>query len=53
MIELQNLKIQLDEYIKKYETPEFIKDDPINFLYKFKNKKQIVDSITIQDCGYS
>ena len=33
------IKEILDEYIKKYETAEFIKDDPIQFIHKFQDKK--------------
>ena len=33
------IKSQLDEYIEKYETADFIKDDPVNFLYKFNGKR--------------
>ncbi len=35
------LKTQLDDYIKKYETTDFIKDDPVQFIHRFKNKKDI------------
>jgi uncharacterized protein (TIGR02757 family) len=34
-------KIQLDELVEKYETFEFIKNDPIQFLHRFKAKKDI------------
>ena len=33
------LKKQLDKYILEYETCDFIKDDPVQFVHKFKNKK--------------
>ena len=33
------IKEILDEYIKKYETAEFIKDDPIQFIHKFQKEK--------------
>ena len=33
------LKKQLDKYILEYETCDFIKDDPVQFIHKFKNKK--------------
>jgi len=36
-----NLKTQLDEYVKMYETPEFIKDDPVQFIHRFENKRDI------------
>ena len=36
-----NLKQQLDALILKYETKDFIKDDPIQFPHRFKNKKDI------------
>jgi len=38
---MNNLKKQLDNYIEQYETKDFIKDDPIQFCHKFKNKKDI------------
>lgn len=34
-------KQKLDELVKKYETPDFIKDDPVQFLYKFKSKEDM------------
>lgn len=34
-------KIQLDELAEKYESEEFIKDDPVRFLHKFRSKKDI------------
>ncbi len=36
---LTEIKIQLDEYIEKYETKDFIKDDPVQFVHKFNNKE--------------
>ena len=36
-----NLKQQLDALVLKYETKDFIKDDPIEFPHRFKNKKDI------------
>lgn len=35
------LKTQLDKYILQYETKEFIKDDPVQFIHKFENKLDI------------
>lgn len=35
------LQIELDELQKKYETEDFIKDDPIRFSHRFKDKKDI------------
>ncbi len=35
------LKTQLDKYIEKYENPDFIKDDPVQFIHRFKNKEDI------------
>lgn len=35
------LKKQLDKYIFEYETEDFIKDDPVQFIHKFKNKKDV------------
>lgn len=34
-------KTKLDELAEKYETPDFIKDDPVQFIHKYKNKKDI------------
>lgn len=34
-------KLQLDELVKKYESEEFIKDDPVQFIHKFNSKKDI------------
>ena len=41
MYSILDLKQQLDEYVEKYETQEFIKDDPISFLHKYKDKKDV------------
>lgn len=38
---MEKLKTKLDELVKKYETKEFIKDDPIQFPHRFTNKKDI------------
>ncbi len=35
------LKTQLDKYIEQYETIDFIKDDPVQFIHRFKNKDDI------------
>lgn len=35
------LKRQLDDYILKYETKDFIECDPIQFIHRFQNKKDI------------
>ena len=34
-------KNELDLLVEKYETPEFIKDDPVQFVHKFHSKKDI------------
>ena len=34
-------KNELDVLVKKYETVDFIKDDPVQFPHKFKDKKSI------------
>ena len=34
-------KKQLDKYIKEYETEDFIKNDPIQFPYRFENKNDV------------
>ena len=33
------LKTQLDKYILEYETKDFIKDDPVQFVHRFKTKQ--------------
>ena len=35
------LKTQLDNYVKQYETADFIKDDPVQFVHRFKDKNDI------------
>lgn len=35
------LKTQLDKYILEYETKDFIKDDPVQFIHRFNNKNDI------------
>ena len=35
------LKTQLDNYILEYETKDFIKDDPVQFIHRFKEKADI------------
>ncbi len=35
------LKKQLDDYVKEYETQDFIKDDPVQFIHRFKDKQDI------------
>lgn len=35
------MKNKLDKLVKKYETPEFISSDPIQFPHRFKDKKDI------------
>ena len=34
-------KFELDKLVKKYENPDFIKDDPVQFIHRYKNKKDI------------
>lgn len=34
-------KTEIDKLVQKYETEDFIKDDPIQFLHKFTEKKDI------------
>lgn len=34
-------KYELDDLVEKYETTEFIKNDPIQFPHRFKNKEDI------------
>lgn len=35
------MKQMLDNLVKKYETKDFIKDDPVQFAHRFKDKKDI------------
>ena len=35
------MKEYLDKLVKKYETKEFIKDDPVRFAHRYKNKNDI------------
>lgn len=35
------LKIQLDKYIEQYETVDFIKDDPVQFIHRFNDKNDV------------
>ena len=39
MIDLLEIKPKLDSYIKQYETENFIKDDPVQFVHKFSSKR--------------
>ncbi len=41
MITKESLKEKLDTLQKRYETVEFIKDDPVQFIHLFKNKEDI------------
>jgi len=34
-------KSELDKLVLKYENKDFIKDDPVQFIHRFKNKKDI------------
>lgn len=34
-------KIELDKLVEKYENEDFIKDDPVQFIHKYKTKKDI------------
>ena len=34
-------KLELDKLVEQFETKDFIKDDPIQFIHKFKSKKDI------------
>lgn len=35
------LKTQLDKYVLEYETPEFIKSDPVQFIHCFSDKRDV------------
>ncbi len=42
MIKLQEgLKSELDSLVLKYETKDFIKDDPVQFIHLFKNREDV------------
>lgn len=43
-------KQELDKLVFKYETPDFIKDDPIQFPHRFKNKCDAEISALIASC---
>ena len=34
-------KEYLDNLVKEYENPDFIKDDPVQFMHRFRDKKDI------------
>ena len=36
-----NTKLYMDELVEKYETPDFIPDDPIQFPHRFEKKNDI------------
>lgn len=38
---MENLKKKFDELVKRYETPDFIKSDPVRFLHKYKRFQDI------------
>ena len=38
-------KNELDKLVEKYENPDFIKDDPVQFIHRYRNKKDIVEEI--------
>ena len=40
MIDLK-LKEQLDRYVEAYETPDFVPADPVQFVHRFNDKKDI------------
>ena len=40
MIDLK-LKEQLDRYVEEYETPDFVPADPVQFVHRFNDKKDI------------
>ncbi len=47
---MNNLKEYLDKLVIKYEIPEFIKDDPVQFCHKYTNKKDIEIAGIIASC---
>jgi uncharacterized protein (TIGR02757 family) len=44
------LKNLLDKLVKKYETPDFIQNDPVQFPHRFSNKTDIEVSGLISSC---
>lgn len=34
-------KTELDKLVEKYENPDFIKEDPVQFIHRYKDKKDI------------
>lgn len=45
-----DLKSLLDDYLLKYETVDFIKDDPVQFIHRFVDKSDIEISGFIASC---
>ena len=43
-------KDELDKLVEQYETPEFIKDDPIQFPHKFKNEEDVTIAGFLASC---
>lgn len=50
MITYAELKTELDNYIKEYETEDFIKNDPVQFVHKFRNQQDIEIAGFIASC---
>ena len=51
VLKLQKLTGEyLDELVKTYEIPDFIKDDPVQFPHKFKSQSDIEVSGLISSC---
>lgn len=45
-----NIKQTLDKLVETYENPDFVKDDPIQFIHRFKDKKDIEIAGFISSC---
>lgn len=43
-------KTELDELVTKYETVDFIKDDPVQFVHRFSDKKMLKLQALLHHC---
>ena len=49
---MKQLKQKLDAFVQKYETPEFIKKDPVQFLHNY-NKKQDIEIVGLISSAFA
>lgn len=47
---MEELRDKLLDWAKQFETPDFIKDDPIFFPHKYNDKKDIEISAFLTSC---